>query len=537
MKTAILIAFLFGVPADAASYRPTPAQEEEIKNHVRQGRAAAKALNEAPDILAAKKLKRQLEAEMRLPVDSNGDATRAPTEAELQGLNGFWRRNRSRDYIGAAKTVNDTLRARDYNLNRAAELAGSYFRIRPSRAAGKIRFNADPPILGSSWEWGQMRFHDGSGPDVPKNADAWISSTSGIVNLLESAYSSPAMLAFNIAHEALHYQLALADKEYGMVQSEEEVWINSKALRHVSDFGLSTDEVRFIFRNTACQYVIAFVERRRINDGESPKPPHSGFGLGLNVEGMSETLRAADADLAAFDRAATEGISDEALEAIRSGARSEFVRDMTRSDLLEMAIAWRSARENDAAQPGREARLLREQQEEEARIRSRQIMEAAAACGFKVLPDGDFYSPGGSLRVYYRGEVDRARGALLLIDSCQREGRPEAGPCNDAIGVVTARWLEPKFKDSMMVWNTNWPAIDAASALGQCLYDLHQTWTPRGDFADLKSAIERNLARRLAARPKPPAPPREPREPRDPAPPPRGDRGCYWTNDGREICP
>lgn len=535
MKPAILLALVFFAAPGIASSRPTPKQEEEIKNHIVQGRKASRALREDPTIIAARSLKRQLEAEMGLPPD----ATRAPTEAELDRLNPFWGRDRRGDYARATKAVDDLVRARDFNLNRALELSGKYYQIRPSRQAGVVRHNADRPNLGSSWQWGRLRFHDGSGPGVPEEADSWISPESGAVNVLESAFTSPAMLAYMIVHEASHYHLALADAEYGMLKLEDEVWVNKSALLHVKDFGLSTDEVRFIFRNTACQYAISREERRRMAQGQSPTSPHGGFGLKPNAAEMAELLRAADADLAAFDMALARGVSDEEVEALKAGAQSEFVRDMKINEVWGLVIAWRSARENDAAQPGRDARLLREQQEEAVRARGRQIAEAAASCGFAVAPDGDFYAQGGSLRVYHRGEVDRARAALLLIDACQREGRPEAGPCNDAIGIVSARWAEPKFKDSMMVWKTNAPFIDGESTLGQCLWDLHQTWNPWGDFTDLKSTVERNRARRLAGRPKPPAPqtPREPRPPRESPPPSRGDGQCYQSNDGREICP
>lgn len=538
MKVLMFVALILAPSPATASYRPTVMQEAEIDKHIDQGLSAANALREDPKVQEAKDLKRRLEAEMGVPLDANGNATRAPTEAELKRLKGFWHDRRG-DYTRAAKSVDDLVRTRDYNLNRAAELAQEYFQINtPRRSSGVVRFNTDPPELGSHWQW-RLRFDGGPPPDKSHTTGAWVSPEDGAVNLRAEAFSSPALLAFAIVHEALHYHIRLADSEYGLLRREEEVFVNFRALRHVSDFGLKSQEVRAVLLATAEQHVMALDDRRRMAQGQAPKSPHGGFGLELTKEGLAETRRAVDADLAALDGVLASGITDEELESLKAGAQSEFVKGLDKSELVDLAIAWRSARENDAMQPGRDAQFLREQQEEAARARGRQIAEAAVACGFSVASDGDFYAQGGSLRVYHSGEVDRARAALLLIDACQREGRPEAGPCNDAIGIVAARWAEPKFKDSMMVWKTNAPFIDAESALGQCLWDLHKTWTPRGDFADLKSAVEGNRARRLAARPKPPAPqtPREPRPPRESPPPSRGGGQCYQSNDGREICP
>lgn len=510
-------------------------QEEEIKNHIRQGQTASKALGEDPGILAAKNLKRQLEAEMGLPAD----ATRAPTEAELNRLNPFWGRDRRGDYTRAAKAVDDLVRTRDFNLNRALELAQKHYQIGITRPVGVVRYNADLPSLGSSWQW-TLRFAERREADIPADSDVWISPKAGTVKFLESAFSSPSMLAYKIFHEASHYHLAFANAEYGMLKNEEEVWINKSALRHVADFGLSTNEVRNIIGNTGLMYAISREERRRMGQGQTPITPHGGFGLQPSRLETVEVVRQVDADLAAFDRSLARGVTDEEVEALKAGAQSEFVRDLKTNELWGLIFAWRSARENDAMQSGRDAQLQRERIHEEAAARRKLIEDAAAACGFIMTPEGDFHSQGGSVfRVYHGGDVDRARAAFLLIDACIREGRPDAQPCNDAIGVVSARWQEPKFKDAMMKWRTTDPFIDGVGRPGQCLLELRDKWTPRGDYADLKATIEKNYRDRWARENPPRELPRTERPPReDPAPPPRrGDGQCYWTNDGREICP
>lgn len=538
MSCLILLELFLAVAPASASYRPTPAQEKEIAKHIIQGLTAAQALKADPTILGAKSLKRELEAQMGLPLDANGDATREPTVTELNRLNGFWRDRRG-DYRDSAKAVNDMVRTRDFNLNNALELSQRYYKIGLNRSAGVVRHNADSPNLGSSWNW-QLRFNDGSGPDVLNDVDAWVAPRTGIVNFTEPAFSSPAMLAFNIFHEAYHYQLALADAEYGMLKYEEEVLINKSALRHVEDFGLGTDEVRFIFRLTALKHAISREERRRMAEGQSPLTPHGGFGLQPDRSETAEVLRQADADLAAFDGALARGVTDEELEAVKAGAQSEFVKDSNKSDLIELIIAWRSARENDAAQAGRDAQLRREQAEEEARARDNQIREAAAACDFDVSDEG-FFTIRGYLpfRILHGGDVDTARAALLLNRACRRQGYPDAPPCNDAIGIVASRWADPRFRQAMMKIRTTDPFADGESEEGQCLLELRDHWTPCGGFGDLKATIERNYARRLAARPKPPTPqtPREPRPPRESPTPPRGDGQCYQSNDGRVICP
>lgn len=484
-----------------------------------------------PNFLAALRRKREFEKKMGLPVDAKGDATRAPTEEELGKLNGFWSDKRD-DYRQAVNGVLYERGLRDYNLNRAIALTKYYVDIGPHRVSGLVRHNADSPNLDKNWFW-RVRFSGSTPPQLGNhNAMAWISPDDGGVNISLSAFESPAQLAFAIAHEAMHYNSALNDTEFGLLASEEDIVIYSAGLANSERLGLSAGEFKYFFTQAAGLKIIAQEERRRIAQGQPPKGPHVGFGLALTESGTEALLKEVDADLSLFDITPGADISPEGLEQIRASARSEFIRGLSNNYLHGLVKGWHAAKSND------QAAAIRQRSVEQHRIASE-----AGVCGFRMADNGDFFSLSQPVfRIYHGGDTDRAKAAFLLINACLREGRPNDGPCNDAIGIVFARWGEPRFKDSMMKWRTTDPFMDGVGNPGECLLELRESWTPRGDFADLKATIERNYTRRVAAQPKPPLQenprePREPRPPRDPAPPPTGGGQCYWSNDGREICP
>lgn len=351
----------------------------------------------------------------------------------------------------------------------------------------------------------------------------------GSVLVTRTAFKSPAALAWALYHELMHYNLLLGEREYGMTRPAEEVWLIKIALSRAEVLGIGQDDFRTQFQTAAGLDWISREWNSRISRGKNPQDNPELFEMSIPEDVLAGIQRDIEGDLQRFSAASGDTPSVTELEALKAGSASNFVKNLSNGDLSILMQAWKRARQTD-----------RDAQRRESEIQSLRIEAEANACGFVVTPEGFFYS-GVTLhfRTMHEGNVDRARAAFLLIDACAWQGRPERGPCNDAIGIVAVGWADRRFRDALMKMRTTDPFLDGESEVGQCLLDLRAGWTPRGTFADLKGVIEKNYAHRqtAGARPRQPAQPQEPREPRDPPPPPRGDRGCYWTNDGREICP
>ncbi|TPW21735.1 MAG: hypothetical protein FD126_397 [Elusimicrobia bacterium] len=526
MRAALVCALVALALPSWAMRALTPAEEGVVTYHV--AIASQAIANDEYQMALAKKM--ELEKAMRL---TNGDheASRAPSEEELARLNG-WFRDRRDEYRQAVGVVERARRVERENYNEAIRLTAGWMGWEPALWSGGVR-NGHPALLGRPIAWAPRfsnMLEEGETGSEAFDGRPALTRPDGTVVLRAPAFKNMAELANAIRHEAMHWDFTLSETAYDLrnMPTIEKV-LNRHQLTQEAVFRFGTVEWTKMMMSVEGWHLLENKWTEMMSQGFDPySRPDVFSGIDLTSEERRRIEGAVTADLRDFKYVLAAGGSDGDLEWLKTNAQSTFLKELSPDQLRGIVNGWYDAKKTDLEAPARAQEFRRVWIEREAQ-----------ACGFQLTPDWEFYSVSGVLRVYHGGEVERARAALLLIDACQREGRPEAGPCNDAIGIVTARWAEPRFKDSMMVWKTNGPFIDGESTLGQCLLELRESWAPRGDFSDLKAVIERNYVRRRAGRqaPQPPKPPREPREPRDnPAPPSRGG-DCYWSNDGREVCP
>lgn len=477
-----MVLLSWSVPASAMRWE-TPAEEAEIQSHIdKAGSVAVEDMRVNPRFTRAIRRKRGLEARMGLPRDESGNALRGPTEQELEKLHHFFSDERE-DYRRSATVVQESMILRDYHYNAAIELTARYTGLGPNKKQGIVQHNAPEAARGLVLNWAP-RF----APTVKSQMATWelerhpaYTGRDGNVYVRETAFKSPAVLAYALRHEAMHVNLMLSNEEFGQSKPEEERLLEAAGLAQAGELGLSAELYRDHFYNLLAMDAVLrdWIEKYRggLRPGQNP----GDFQMVVPPLRQAQIDRALAADLALFTDYLASGGGAESLESLKANGQSEFVRNLDSKYLPGLLEGWRHARQHDA-----------ESSQRKAAVSYYRIALEANQCGFHLNPDWTLSGPVSPFRIPHGYDVDVAKAGFMLMDACVKSGGEQAEPCNDSLSVIMSRWADIDFRNRMVAMRASGPFGDGQSEEGRCLYYLHENWKPRGDFEDLKEAVEKH---------------------------------------------
>ncbi|MBI5203013.1 MAG: hypothetical protein HY925_15585 [Elusimicrobia bacterium] len=543
MTSTLVIILLAAAPAQALR-SPSDTQKYEIVDTVNRANYAVDEGKNA-DYGEAARLKRALEEEMGL-LDGSGKLRRLPTEEDLKKISGGWfGKDRRAEYNIAATRV-AAYQEQSYLLrDEAIQKTKRYYGIDFKTESGTI-VSGKPSQIGRSItlnpRFSQAPINTGLEDDVLPALVAW---ESGRVLIRPTAFQSkkysefdPGYLAFVIHHEGTHVALALTPNVDLRSEPAVERAMRVHDLKDEQVYQLSRARWEDEFLQAAAFDYLKTQWQFLIDQGYDPYEAPTAFSS-LNISSAKEAeIRSHVArDLQRFAQARDrqrEDPSFDPIEAMRTEAESEFVRNMSPTELQALMSAHAKAIELEKNKKARtfNSRLVG-------------IDYEAARCGFDTLADDPAKARFGFAQVdnhsywfHFQGPttLEEARIYFLLANACTWT---RDNLCNDALGELNANWVDVRKRERLDLT----PAAAISSEQRGCMARLLDLQPPLRE-ADVLETVRNywaEIANRRDAQEEAELRRRRQSEPH-PAPVPSrsvasGDSDCFWSSDlGMWIC-
>lgn len=504
-----LVVVVFATSA-AAQLRAASASEQAEVEFLME-RADAAVNSGAAD--RAKEQKEKLERIMGVRDDAG--LIRIPTEADLKKLRGFFSDKRG-DYAEATRIFSQA-QARSHSLyEEALAKAGEYYGVRPPTYSGNVT-NGPPHGRGKVIVWaptyGEPRLISMPGEpfkfESPRDIDAQPSfiDANGLPIFRASAFKNDAgqfdagKLASYLRHEQIHHNLFLtdpADVDLRNTPGVERVLLLT-VIREQSIFQLAQNDWAALFLNASGYSYLEDQWYLRMRQGYDPYDPtdmtQQFNSIDIPDERMDEIRQAANKDMALFrqlDGLLDTGRTAEALERVRAEGASDFLRETSDGNILQLLRGWKNAREREA-----DSDRIRRDLAFEKLLHA--LRYEANLCGFTAkgpgiskwetrygFQDNEPTCPGCTKNDYYYTAptgLPAAKAAFLLTRACRYELLDR--PCNDSIPEMQSHWNEADFRDSLVLDGSGGGLQDS------CVLHLRDTLKPPFDAKDVVKTATR----------------------------------------------